>query len=80
MEYEFHSACYHTDMEVVAGLTTSIGHMIKEVREGGVCVVTRGVVQGCVVRGVVYMCGLHTVLPGGVACMLKVWFACRPTC
>ena len=34
LEYEFHSACYHTDMEVVAGLRTSIGHLIKEV---GVC-------------------------------------------
>ena len=31
LEYEFHSACYHTDMEVVAGLRTSIGHLIKEV-------------------------------------------------
>ena len=32
LEFEFHSACYHTDMEVMAGLRTSIGHLIKEVR------------------------------------------------
>lgn len=31
LEYEFHSACYHTIMEVVAGLRTSVGHLIKEV-------------------------------------------------
>ena len=31
LEYEFHSACYHTLMEVIAGLRTSISHLIKEV-------------------------------------------------
>ena len=45
LEYEFHSACYHTDMELVAGLRISIGHLIKEV---GVGAGRMGVVNGVV--------------------------------
>jgi len=35
LEYEFHSACYHTVMEVLAGLRTSVSHLIKEVSGRG---------------------------------------------
>ena len=31
LEYEFHSAGYHAIMEVVTGLRTVMGHLIKEV-------------------------------------------------
>ena len=30
IEYEFHSAGYHAIMEVVTGLRTVMGHLIKE--------------------------------------------------
>ena len=31
LEYEFHSASYHTIMEMVTGLRTAVSHLIKEV-------------------------------------------------
>ena len=31
LEYEFHSASYHTIMEMVTGLRIAVGHLIKEV-------------------------------------------------
>ena len=37
LEYEFHSAGYHTIMEVITGFHTAIGHLINQVGGGGVC-------------------------------------------
>jgi len=33
LEYEFHSASYHTIMEVITGLRTAVSHLIKEVSD-----------------------------------------------
>jgi len=34
LEYEFHSASYHTIVEVITGLRTAVSHLIKEVGSG----------------------------------------------
>ncbi len=46
LEYEFHSAGYHAIMEVVTGLRTAVGHLIREVR--CVCACVHACVRACV--------------------------------